>query len=84
MDFYMMVYKRQLLKEGIWVDTDYQNQKIVVIAASHDEAREKIEYCLKKVESGTYRAVQINNIIKCVGLDLRYGFEDSFYISKIE
>jgi hypothetical protein len=84
-DFYHAYYKRQVRDEdtGEWRDTYYTFQGIVVMADSYDSAKRKIEECLKKVETGDYRAVLTSDITKCLGLDRRHGFDFSFDVSPI-
>lgn len=76
----MVRYKKQVFDNGEWKDTEYTYQNIVVIAKSMKEAKSKIEHCLKIVEQGKYRAVQIGDITLCFGLDLREACTDNFHI----
>lgn len=85
MNFYHAYYKRQLWDEdnAQWKDTWYNRQGIVVIASNFDDAKIKIEKCLLKVEKENYRAVLVSDIVECIGLDMRQGFDGSFYVSPI-
>ena len=85
MNFYHAYYKRQLWDEdnAQWKDTYYNRQGIVVIASNFDDAKIKIEKCLLKVEKENYRAVLVCDIVECVGLDMRQGFDDSFNVRPI-
>ena len=85
MNFYHVYYKRQLWDEdnAQWEDTYYNRQGIVVIASNFDDAKIKIEKCLLKVEKENYRAVLVGDILECVGLDMRQGFDDSFNVRPI-
>ena len=85
MNFYHAHYKKQYYNnnEGLWRNTSYNNQGIIVIANSYEEAKEKIEKCLTQVEVGRYRAVLVSDVVECIGLDRRYGFEDSFSVIPI-
>lgn len=70
-------------EDGVWYDTYYQEQSIVVFAISYAEAKLKIEKCLTDVEKGCCRAVLNGDIVKCIGLDMRHGFEDAFEVQPI-
>ena len=85
MNFYHVYYKRQLWDEdnAQWEDTYYNRQGIVVIASNFDDAKIKIEKCLLKVEKENYRAVLVSDIVECIGLDMRQGFDDSFNVCPI-
>lgn len=85
MNFYHVYYKRQYRNgdKGVWEDTFYNHQGIVVIANDYNEAKSKIEKCLAKVEDGNHRAVLTNDIVKCIGLDIRHGFEWSLEVNPI-
>lgn len=83
MNFYHAYYKRQFYESGTWRDTYYDHQGIVVIANDYDEAKAKIEACLTKVEVGKYRAVLTSDIVECIGLDRRHGFDGSFEVYPI-
>lgn len=85
MNFYHAYYKRQLWDEdnAQWKDTYYNRQGIVVIASNFDDAKIKIEKCLLKVEKENYRAVLVSDIVECIGLDMRQGFDGSFYVCPI-
>ena len=85
MNFYHAYYKRQHYDKDkkLWYDTFYDNQGIVVIANNYDEAKSKVEKCLTKVERGEYRAVLVGDIVECIGLDRRFGFEWSFEVYPI-
>ena len=85
MNFYHVYYKRQLWDEdnAQWKDTYYNRQGIVVIASNFDDAKIKIEKCLLKVEKENYRAVLVDDIVECIGLDMRQGFDDSFNVCPI-
>lgn len=85
MNFYHAYYKRQRYDEDnkIWMDTYYDHQGIIVIANDYNEAKLKIEKCLTKVEYENYRAVLIGDVVECIGLDRRHGFEDSFEVCPI-
>ncbi len=85
MNFYYVYYKRQYWDEddAQWKDTCYNRQGIVVIASNFDDAKIKIEKCLLKVEEENYRAVLVGDIVECIGLDMRHGFEDSFCVCPI-
>ena len=54
-----------------------------MIASNFDDAKIKIEKCLLKVEKENYRAVLVGDIVECVGLDMRHGFDDSFNVCPI-
>lgn len=84
-NFYHAYYKRQQYHEdtGQWEDTFYDHQGIIVIADSISSARIKIDECLKKVESGKYRAVLNGDIVECSGLDRRHEFDWSFEVNPI-
>lgn len=84
MNFYHAYYMRQYYDkdEKIWKDTCYRSQGIIVIADNYNEAKSKIEACLTKVEAGEYRAILVSDIIECIGLDRRHGY-DSFYVNPI-
>ena len=93
MNFYHAYYKRQCYEEsvGIWKDTGYKRQGIVVIANDYNEAVSKIYKCLEKAEDDTnackyntnkYRAKLIK-ITECIGLNVREGFESGSDISPI-
>lgn len=84
MKLYFATYKRQVNRDGVWRDTSYCNQKIVVFAKNMKKAKKKIDYCLSKVEKGDYRAVLNGEIIEAYGVDILRGFEDSLYICPIE
>lgn len=85
MNFYHAYYKRQHYDEEskLWYDTFYTFQGIVVIANNYDEAKLKIEKCLTQVETGEYRAVLTSDIVECIGLDRRHGFDWSFDVNPI-
>ena len=85
MNFYHVYYKRQLWDEddAQWKDTWYNRQGIVVIASNFEDAKIKIEKCLLKVEKENYRAVLVGDIVECIGLDMRHGFDDSFNVCPI-
>lgn len=85
MNFYHVYYKRQYWDKdnAQWEDTYYNHQGIVVIASNFDDAKIKIEKCLLKVEKENYRAVLVGDIVECVGLDMRQGFDDSFNVCPI-
>ena len=85
MNFYHAYYKRQYWDEVSfqWKDTYYNRQGIVVIASNFDDAKIKIEKCLLKVEKENYRAVLVSDIVECIGLDMRQGFDDSFNVCPI-
>lgn len=85
MNFYHAYYKRQRYHKetGRWKDTFFDHQGIIVIADSISSAKIKIDECLKKVESGDYRAVLSSDIVECIGLDRRHGFEWSFAVNPI-
>ena len=38
---------------------------------------------LLKVEKENYRAVLVGDIVECIGLDMRQGFDDSFNVCPI-
>lgn len=84
-NFYHAYYKRQYYDKdsGQWNDTWYNHQGIFVIANNYDDAKMKIEKCLSRVEKKDYRAVLISDIIESIGLDIRYGFEDSLEVNPI-
>ena len=85
MNFYHAYYERQLWDEdnAQWKDTWYNRQGLVVIASNFDDAKIKIEKCLLKVEKENYRAVLVGDIVECIGLDMRQGFDDSFNVCPI-
>ena len=85
MNFYHVYYKRQNWDtvRCQWKDTYYNRQGIVVIASNFDDAKIKIEKCLLKVEKENYRAVLVDDIVECIGLDMRQGFDDSFNVCPI-
>lgn len=85
MDFYHAYYKRQIRDEttGLWRDTCYVHQGIIVIADTDDDARLKIEKCLSEVERYETRAILNSDVTKCIGLDLRHGFDWSFEVHPI-
>ena len=85
MKFYCVRYKRQRFNElsSEWKDTDFKNQKIVVIAESPDEAIEKINQCLSNVETDNYRAVPMSAIKECIGLNFRSEFESTLWVDAI-
>lgn len=89
MNFYHAYYKRQVYNKDrdCWEDTYYSFQGIVVIANDYDEAKAKVEKCLPIVETekeyGKYRAVLVGDIVECIGLDRRHGFEGSFEVCPI-
>ena len=85
MNFYHVYYKRQLWDEddAQWKDTWYNRQGIVVIASNFEDAKIKIEKCLLNVEKENYRAVLVGDIVECIGLDMRQGFDDSFNVCLI-
>lgn len=85
MNFYHAYYKRQIYDEdiGTWIDTYYTFQGIIVIADSYDSALIKVGECLTKVETGKYRTVLVSDVVECIGLDRRHGFEDSFDMNPI-
>lgn len=70
MEFYFACYKRQIFdeKRKVWRDTDYKNQRIVVIARNRNEAKAKIEDCLEVVEKDCRRAVLTSDVLECGGL----------------
>jgi hypothetical protein len=35
------------------------------------------------VECGKYRAVLVSDVVECIGLDRRHGFEDSFEVHPV-
>lgn len=80
LNFYMATYKEQRLRDGEWLDTCYQNQKILVLARNMDEAKNKINRCIEKHQSDNYRAVLNGKIRKCIGIEFCEGFEDSFHV----
>ncbi len=85
MDFYYVTYTRQIYKGEEWVDTDYRHQRILVIARDINEATDKINELLTKVENSSVsklRAVPNHEVRKCDGL-LMHGGYDSFDISPI-
>ena len=84
-NLYYAYYKRQRWDKDDcqWHDTWYNHQGIVVIANSYDDAKMKVEKCLSKVEKENYRAVLVSDITECIGLDIRYGFEDSLDVNPI-
>lgn len=84
MKLYFATYTRQVKRGGVWRDTSYCNQKIVVFAKNKKKAKKKIDYCLSKVEKGDYRAVLNDEITEAYGIDLEYGFEDALYINPIK
>ena len=85
MNFYHVYYKRQYWDKVScqWKDTYYNRQGIVVIASNFDAAKIKIEKCLLNVEKENYRAVLVGDIVECIGLDMRQGFDDSFNVCPI-
>lgn len=85
MNFYHAYYKRQHYDRyrNIWYDTFYTFQGIVVIAGSYEEAKSKVEKCLAQVETGECRAVLVSDIVECIGLDRRHGFDWSFEVNPI-
>lgn len=85
MNFYHARYKRQVYDGNmqLWKDTYYDNQGIIVIANNYDDAKLKIEKSLPKVERGKNRAVLISDVVECIGLDRRHGFDGSFEIYPI-
>lgn len=89
MNFYHAYYKRQIYDEDEerWRDTVYTLQGIIVIANDYDEAKAKIKKCLTIVETeedyGKFRAVLVGDIVECIGLDRRHGFEGSFTVNPI-
>lgn len=85
LNLYYAYYKRQHYDKDScqWYDTWYSHQGIVVIASNYDDAKMKIEKCLSKVEKEDYRAVLVSDITECIGLDIRYGFEDSLDVNPI-
>lgn len=85
MNFYHVYYKRQYWDKDNtqWKDTYYNRQGIVVIASNFDDAKIKIEKCLLSVEKENYRAVLVGDIVECIGLDMRQGFDDSFNVCPI-
>ena len=85
MNFYHVYYKRQYWDKdnAQWKDTYYNHQGIVVIASNFDAAKIKIERCLLNVEKENYRAVLVSDIVECIGLDMRQGFDDSFNVCPI-
>lgn len=84
-NFYYAYYKRQRWDQDScqWNDTWYNHQGIVVIANNYDDAKMKVENCLSKVEKENCRAVLVSDITECIGLDIRYGFEDSLDVNPI-
>ena len=82
MNFYHAYYKRQFRDEttGSWCDTYYDCQGIIVIAGTLDDAKLKIEKCLSKVEYGNYRAILVSDVVECIGLDRRWGFDGAFEV----
>ena len=54
-----------------------------MIASNFDTAKIKIEKCLLNVEKENYRAVLVGDIVECIGLDMRQGFDDSFNVCPI-
>ena len=80
LNFYMATYKNQRLRDGEWLDTCYQNQKILVLARNMDEAKNKINRCIERHQSDNYRAVLNGKIRKCIGIEFCEGFEDAFYV----
>lgn len=84
MNFYHVYYKRQYYseREKLWKDTCYNRQGIVVIASNYDDAKLKVEKCLTKVEQENYKAVLVSDIVECIGLDRRHGY-DSFDVLPI-
>ena len=85
MNFYHAYYKRQYYDKEtrLWKDTCYNRQGIVVIANNYDEAKTKVEICLTKVETGAFRAILVSDIVECIGLDRRHGFDDTFDFNPI-
>lgn len=85
MNFYHAYYKRQYRDKttGLWCDTRYRRQGIIVIAATLVDAKSKIEKCLSKVEYGDYRAILVSDVVECIGLDRRWGFEGAFEVYPI-
>lgn len=86
MNFYMTQYKKQWYNSetDVWENTQYFHQRIVVVAEDWDAAVSKIRDCLSKVETGNYRAVQVGDVVSCIGLDFRQGFEGSFSVKPIK
>lgn len=84
MKFYHAYYKRQYYDEdeNIWKDTCYYRQGIIVIADNYNDAKSKVEICLTKVEREGYRAVLASDVVECIGLDRRHGY-DSFDVNPI-
>ena len=85
MNFYHAYYKRQHYDKdrNLWYDTSYICQGIIVIADSYEEAKLKVEKCLAQVETGEYRVVLASDIVECIGLDRRHGFDWSFEMNPI-
>lgn len=85
MNFYHAYYKRQIRDEEVvsWRDTYYATQGIIVIADTLDDAKSKIEKCLSKVERGCYRAILVSDVVECIGLDRRHGFDGEFNLQPI-
>ena len=85
MNFYHAYYKRQYYdkNEKLWKDTCYNRQGIVVIADNYDEAKSKVEKCLTKVEVGEYRAILVSDIVECIGLNRKHGYDWSFDLDPI-
>lgn len=85
MNFYHAYYKRQYRDKttGEWKDTCYRRQGIIVIADTLDDAKSKIEKCLTKVEYGDHRAILVSDVVECIGLDRRWGFDGSFEVYPI-
>lgn len=68
MDFYYTTYTRQYINDKEWIDTCHQNNTIIVIASSQEEAEDKIKVCLEQAETGYYRAVPTQKVRKCIGI----------------
>ena len=54
-----------------------------MIASNFDAAKIKIEKCLLNVEKENYRAVLVSDIVECIGLDMKQGFDNSFNVCPI-
>lgn len=78
--FYYIFYKRQVLRGGEWLDTQYENEKIIVIADNQEIAKVKIIDALKKAEHGNYRAFPTCKIKKTYALLVSSGFEGGNYV----
>lgn len=82
--FYWITYKKQFNRSGVWEDTAYKNQQIIVIANDYNFAKQQIITALKTLENKDYRAFLTSRIKKGYVLYVSEGFEGSTHIYPFE